>query len=1172
MTLSAAVGSFTRPTAASTDSVITGLGFRPTCVIFLPSHVTSANFWRAGAYAQALALAEQAEYSARVTGAGIRISGNDANASPSAFVSQSNFLDIGPGASLAFALGEDIDLESDGFRVNWAADSYDTEQEHIAYLALGGDIDARGLVFEWPSGLSAGQQFSVALNLPFTPSALIVSSGAGNTSQLNSASFGVVDSVLDQWCITQAADRLADPSNSYRRQSTQRAVHAIDPTNGSERAALKVVAMTSRGVTFECISNNGTTPPYLAITAIGGALCDAGTFAKSTSSAPASQTISTVGTPKAVLFAGVSHTSDNSTQDHIRLSFGVSDGASHRAIAWQFEDNAATSNSDTLFRNDAAFVKHNNATPTEEARATVASFAAGQINVSINPNDGVASRFGYLTFAEYIPLSGQAHITFGSVGQTARLADSHPLTGHALIKVGNPAQPAWLGSSSIGTHLLTGAASITFSGDDPQLQLDHEGLLTAAETDKPTLRFSTSHFWEAQDHPLTGSASFGFTTNTPALGTIGADLSGHAAIKIGNPEQKANLTVGHALKGAAKLTFTTLSLGLGGAALPEPVMLGPDDIPGTVNLFRTPSFEGVELPTSDVDAIGAASVALSSAAPWHGTSHLRVSLGTGSDRGVSLNSLRGLPYTARPYGFLAQFRARASGALNAVAMSTVHYTDSTSDDGNPVAVALTTAYAPVYVPVVVSDPAKQVDYIATTLVAALATGQTIDIDGVQQELDRGYGHTAWAIGTFGEPYHRWWAGAHLSITVRDGIPLSTQVVAESGRYEIRAQLFRADANNHHIECLSKYVINGAVTMDTERDVSWTFECEMTKEGYRKLRPFVDWLAPVMTVTKPDGSVSEGQLGHFVVFPSPREVDEFDERVMIDARSPETLLKMQGTKGYMFIREGAQLDHAMRVILRECHLGEDPFGKPRFDIPNTRRDAGRDMTWDKKEDALQILNDVAKKAHFHPIFATKTGVLKTIDRRDRRLKHQTPVRVWEANVPGKPHDKPSEVVGVVKLTPDLGKWDDNKIVVVSVNPRKGKIRAVRYITDPDNPVNPAKRGRIKERRVTMDVHRNEDAYALAQTIAEEIGTQLETVELSVIPDPATEFTRETVYLAIFNTSEEPVAVGHFAVHSVTWGWTTEEFLQTMRLGFIQSTEELQNYDPTEWEISGQWEPV
>jgi hypothetical protein len=391
---------------------------------------------------------------------------------------------------------------------------------------------------------------------------------------------------------------------------------------------------------------------------------------------------------------------------------------------------------------------------------------------------------------------------------------------------------------------------------------------------------------------------------------------------------------------------------------------------------------------------------------------------------------------------------------------------------------------------------------------------------------------------------------------------------------MEAWLYKVNANGSILEDLSKYVINCEVTMDYERDVTWTMTAEMLGDGYRRITPWEHWLMPYMRVTYPNGVVREGQLGHFVVLPSPREFDEWSDVAQVDGRSAEFLLKLQGTPGFMLVKEGANLMRAVKVILNASHVG-GRAGGPRHSIPNRGEDARRDMTWEKKEDALTIINDLCKKAGMSPVFTTKNGVITTVSKKDRRWRRIEPVRTFASfNNPGasdpwvaRAIQGASDVIGTIKTTPNLGKIDENKIVIVSVNPKKKKIQVKRYIADSDHPLGPNKRRRVRERKIEMDIRSEADAAALAHELLEEIGTDLDTIQVNVIPDPATDFTRQTVYCSLYDHRGRPIAVGKYKVRRIVYGFTDDEAMMSMDLGFIHKVDYVTANDPRGIEYEG-----
>src|SRR5690606_7433170 len=136
----------------------------------------------------------------------------------------------------------------------------------------------------------------------------------------------------------------------------------------------------------------------------------------------------------------------------------------------------------------------------------------------------------------------------------------------------------------------------------------------------------------------------------------------------------------------------------------------------------------------------------------------------------------------------------------------------------------------------------------------------------------------------------------LSPSVRDDIPADVTQVGRDGYYVIEGQMFRGNANFDRLEDITEHFISASVTADRSRACAWTMTCKMTEAGWRKLKPFRDWLIPVLKVTDAQGRVRTGWLGHYVVLPSPVTHFEHTGEVDVDCRSVEYLLDRQSFKG------------------------------------------------------------------------------------------------------------------------------------------------------------------------------------------------------------------------------------------------------------------------------------
>lgn len=204
MSIQRAVGHFTRPASAGTNTVVTGLSFQPTCVIFLTSHALTAGTWRAEAKAGIAVVAPRT--SGTVFGETMRVFGNDANATPVGIASIANSTGVLSLSNGTVAQNQvtSISLDASGFTIDWSATNYDGEQELIGYLALGGDVKAVWVPFNAvPGATTLGQTLTLPFEIAWQPCGAFLF--AVNATTQHSASVGVVGSDLGQWALAQSA-------------------------------------------------------------------------------------------------------------------------------------------------------------------------------------------------------------------------------------------------------------------------------------------------------------------------------------------------------------------------------------------------------------------------------------------------------------------------------------------------------------------------------------------------------------------------------------------------------------------------------------------------------------------------------------------------------------------------------------------------------------------------------------------------------------------------------------------------------------------------------------------------------------------------------------------------------------------------------------------------------
>jgi hypothetical protein len=452
-------------------------------------------------------------------------------------------------------------------------------------------------------------------------------------------------------------------------------------------------------------------------------------------------------------------------------------------------------------------------------------------------------------------------------------------------------------------------------------------------------------------------------------------------------------------------------------------------------------------------------------------------------------------------------------------------------------------------------------------------GGSFWVDAAQVEEDRGWGHTPFATGQYGAPYHYWWGTEYLSPSVRDGMPLDGRQSGSAGEYAMKATLWRSNADNERLEDLSEHVIAATVSCSTERDVSWTMTLRLTDAGWKRLRPWRDWLAPVLSVTDAAGVESVGQLGHYVVLPSAAEHREWTSEWDVDCRSPEYLLSIQAFKGKVKVTKGSNLLKAARWVLNTAAMGEGNNGRPRFRLPDGNRKAEDEYEYRRTDSKLSIANELLEAAGCMPLYANRAGVLLSDRAADRKYRERQPVRLWAANFdPDSRRDEdaverwarrlPSsndEVGMTVRQLPRLGRAE-NKIVVLTTDSRRARRKGSASIDHPSNPIgvrwtNRERTRHVKRRMIPDDA----TARELARALAEEIGTKIDRVELSVVPDPQVDLLNEVVYLAVYRLDGGRAAVGRFRVLGVEYGFTPDAAMMKLTLGFVHAVDELAGTD-------------
>lgn len=402
-------GSFQRPSAGSTNSVVTGVGFQPNAVIFLDGHYATAGSWQAGAQAGMFVTAPLIRGGV-LRAAGIYVAADNADAIPNALVEvrYSLWTMRGPTGSTLHQVGG-VSHDADGFTLDWSDTPYDGIQGRVAHLALGGDlkaarIDTSNTAHKVGNNIPIGTRYTIDYpNTGFVPQGGIFFHETAGGGDAPAAGVCFVDSYLNHTDLAQWYDAGSDPSDGGRAMATD-GMRFLSSNGGALLNVFRVVALTPASVTVESVATAAANPTatlkFDAVLFGGeGVGMQTGVFARSTDPAPATQVIPTRVRPKAAIFGTIADAGAlPQSQPHNRLSLGFSDGATHGAIAAQIEDNVGTSNSDSIISTSQALIVANNATPTTEAALAGVAFNAADMTLTWNPNNaapiGLPSTYG----------------------------------------------------------------------------------------------------------------------------------------------------------------------------------------------------------------------------------------------------------------------------------------------------------------------------------------------------------------------------------------------------------------------------------------------------------------------------------------------------------------------------------------------------------------------------------------------------------------------------------------------------------------------------------------------------------------------------------------------------------------------------------------------------------
>jgi len=1038
-------------------------------------------------------------------------------------------------------------LSSTGFSWEVTEPNVGSTYFNYGFLALGGtDMLAAVRNVAIPAGAASGTTVSIT-DLGFTPKALValpvvsrstqprwyrtggiwVASRPGRSASatLNRDPTGYNYTTSANANIVRYQAKASEHVEFYRATAEYTAV---------KQASLQLTAMNASAVewTLDGASEADTTSRMLVL-AIGGATVAANVIRHTSTSGSASLATSYLVQPKALVAVGAPN--DAATMKHLVVGFGAAPGPSWSATSltqiFRQQPALAAGEADDIYRGTAAPF----ALPDFTSRATPASFGSFDWTTgTIAINHTQPFTIGTLVIGEELPI-----FNMGS-GASVATGFASALLYSGLTLIETAARPVTVSATSTAQatgFVLTPAIA---SRDNP-------AIVTAGATVLGAFGVANSL------HGATGTATATATVSAGGLLDLDQLLPDVAA--------EATTTVSGEITPAVLLAFADAPLvvearsavsGYTAYIFPRILPSRPVDIPGTINLVMDPGYE------SGVGWVLWSGALTATNDAWTGAQSARWTAST-SGQLLYVETMRGIA-TRQADTYVGSLRVRGTATGIGIRLEAV-FTDGTVQPGDAATVTATSAWSLVELPTVTVATDRTLDYLRVRVASGGAA--TLDLDGVQVEL--GQKATAWCSGALGDPSGTWLGVPNASPSWRQTVPYWTGGVAtptggRGGALRVEAKLYRATYDNRFIEDLSEWVVSGQVTMDTNRDVTWSLDATLLGDGWERLTPYLDWVAPYLTVTFPDGSVSQGQLGLYLVMDSPVSRSEYGYTVQLMAMDPLWLLGAQGLPWSLAVG----INHVKTTVVRQLLEGAV---LTRSDVANGANNAPRRYLLPTATDSanqpavfseaaefeqgasrLSVINDILLSAGCSPLYTTRTGMFTT-RRLNDTLASRSPVRTYAANAPagyelGNRIDRGlfGDVISTVETTP-IGDGLTNEILLV--NDRPDAPMAVRYrITDSDNYRSFAGGSTGRNRRATRMIANRfldhpEYAAQVARALAESLSLKNRTARVRVVPEPHLDLGREVVGMAVFDADGRPAITGKWYVERASYGFTPSD---------------------------------
>jgi hypothetical protein len=356
---------------------------------------------------------------------------------------------------------------------------------------------------------------------------------------------------------------------------------------------------------------------------------------------------------------------------------------------------------------------------------------------------------------------------------------------------------------------------------------------------------------------------------------------------------------------------------------------------------------------------------------------------------------------------------------------------------------------------------------------------------------------------------------HYAVGMSDPVVLvNLGLTGRRGLALITPKLMIADKLNVYQYDMSQYLQGGAVEMRTNRRVKMRFSGRLRDPSV--IRPFTDYLAPILKIVYSDGSEIEQQLGLFSFPPGGEESSYFSSTGSFEAFDLGWNLSENTFGTYYSLTAGENVVDEVIAIL----AGE---GFTRVNIVPSAATFPKSRTYDINRDKWNVCNAMLRSINYYHLWVDLQGVITSMPYQD--YDEVEPAKYLFAG-------KGGEVVGTVRREP-LKDQIYNKVRVVGERPKTNTpIIQTLTNTNPLSPTSTVNLGRTRMHPVIKDSDINSSAAALelARHTLQMSSSLYNRYEIFTLPDPGRGFF-EVYDASLFRESGATVMEGRYRVS----GW-------------------------------------